>query len=260
MPSPFPGMDPYLEHPDLWPGVHLLLIAALAQSLAPQLRPKYLVSVEVRMYETSGERALLVGIPDVTVQRRVAANNPSLTNVAVLSTTVQPVTVTLPVPDRVREGYLQIQEVETKELITTIEILSPTNKRGKGRQIYEEKRERVLGSRTHLVEIDLLRAGEPMPVFNNEIESHYRILVARGERRPYADLYAFNLGDAIPSFPVPLRSEDAEPTVNLQQLLNEIYDQYGYDLKIDYSGGTGSPLSEAEAAWADALLRELGLR
>ena len=69
MASPFPGMDPYLEHPEIWPGVHLLLIAALAESLGPQLRPKYLVSVEVRRYETSGDQALLVGIPDVAIQR-----------------------------------------------------------------------------------------------------------------------------------------------------------------------------------------------
>ena len=63
--SPFPGMDPYLEHPEIWLGVHLLLIAALAEALSPQLRPKYSVSVEVRMYETTGEQSLLVGIPDV---------------------------------------------------------------------------------------------------------------------------------------------------------------------------------------------------
>lgn len=258
MPSPFSGMNPYLEHPDLWPGLHLLLIAAIAQFLAPQLRPKYIVSVEVRMYESSGERNLFVGIPDVKLQRQLAANNLSTTNITVLANTAQPVTIT--VPERVREGYLQIQEVETKELITTIEILSPTNKRGKGRQIYEHKREQVLGSRTNLVEIDLLRAGEPMPIFNNGIESHYRILVARGERRPYADLYAFNLRDTIPSFPVPLRSEDVEPGLNLQELLNKIYDEYGYDLKIDYSSEPVPPLSEADAAWADALLREQGLR
>jgi hypothetical protein len=64
MPSPFPGVDPYLEHPEIWFGVHLLLIAAIAEQLTPQLRPKYTVSVEVRLYETSGEEALLVGIPD----------------------------------------------------------------------------------------------------------------------------------------------------------------------------------------------------
>lgn len=98
-----------------------------AQFLAPKLRPKYIVFVEVRMYESSGERNLLVGIPDVTLQRRVAANSSKI-NITVLANTTQPGTVTLPVPERVREGYLQIQEVERRELITIIEILSPTKR------------------------------------------------------------------------------------------------------------------------------------
>lgn len=158
-------------------------------------------------------------------------------------------------------GYLEVREVGTEALVTTIEILSPTNKRsGKGRQMYEEKRDLVLGSRTNLVEIDLLRRGEPMPFIGNNIESHYRILVGRGNQRPYADLYAFNLQDIIPSFPLPLRSGDTEPVINLQVLLNEIYEISGYDLVIDYSTEPVPPLKEADAAWVDALLREQGLR
>jgi hypothetical protein len=70
-----------------------------------------------------------------------------------------------------------------------------------------------------------------MPMMGNDIQSHYRILVSRGDRRPYADLYAFNLQDIIPSFPLPLRSGDTEPIIDLQTLLNQVYDIYGYDLK-----------------------------
>lgn len=261
MPSPFPGMDPYLEHPDLWPGVHHWLIIEIARLLSPQLRPKYRVAVEVRMYETSGENSLLVGIPDVTVKHRLIATNSTMTNVAVAAPTAQPTRVTIPVPERIKEGYLEVREVGTEEVVTTIEILSPTNKRtGKGRQMYEEKRHQVLGSRTHLVEIDLLRAGEPMPFFENNIESHYRILVCRGDRRPYADLYGFKLQDVIPSFPLPLRSGDTEPVVDLQTLLSGVYDISGYDLVIDYNKEPVPPLSESDASWADALLQEQGLR
>ena len=261
MPSPFPGMDPYLEHPDLWPGVHHWLIIEIARLLSPQLRPKYRVAVEVRMYETSGENSLLVGIPDVTVKHRLIATNSTMTNVAVAAPTAQPTRVTIPVPEIIKEGYLEVREVGTEEVVTTIEILSPTNKRsGKGRQIYEEKRHQVLGSRTHLVEIDLLRAGEPMPFFENNIESHYRILVCRGDRRPYADLYGFKLQDVIPSFPLPLRSGDTEPVVDLQTLLSGVYDISGYDLVIDYNKEPVPPLSESDATWADALLQDQGLR
>ena len=261
MPSPFPGIDPYLEHSELWPGVHHLLISEIARFLSPQLRPKYRVAVEVRMYETSAENSLLVGIPDVIIQHSPIAKNSSMANVAVAVPTAQPTRVIVPVPETIKEGYLEIREVGTEEIVTSIEILSPTNKRsGKGRQMYEEKRYQVLGSRTHLVEIDFLRMGEPMLFFGNNIESRYRILVCRGDCRPYADLYAFNLQDVIPSFLLPLRSGDTEPVVDLQRLLNEVYDISGYDLVIDYSKEPVPPLSEADAAWADALLREKGLR
>lgn len=261
MPSPFPGMDPYLEHPDLWPGVHHWLIIEIARLLSPQLRPKYRVAVEVRVYETSGENSLLVGIPDVTVKHRPTATNPTMNNVAVAAPTPQPARVTIPVPETIKEGYLEVREVGTEEVVTTIEILSPTNKRsGRGRQIYEKKRHQVLGSQTHLIEIDLLRIGEPMPCFGNNIESQYRILVCRGDCRPYPDLYAFNLQEMIPSFSLPLRSGDTEPVINLQELLSGVYDISGYDLVIDYNREPVPPLPELDAAWADTLLREKGLR
>lgn len=184
----FPGMNPYLEHPELFPGLHHLLISELARFLSHQLRPKYRVAVEVRMYETTDDSSLLVGIPDVIVKSRQNVNDVKNTNVAVAAPTPKPVTVTVPMPITIKEGYLEVKEVGTEQLITTIEILSPTNKRpGKGRHSYEEKREQVLGSRTNLLEIDLLRKGEPMPMFGDNIQSDYRILVCRGNRRPVAD-------------------------------------------------------------------------
>lgn len=261
MPSPFPGMNPYLEHPEVWPGVHHFLIIEIARFLSPQLRPKYRVAVEVRMYETTGENSLLVGIPDLVVKRSSTATNSELTNVAVATPTTQPRRVIVPVPEIIKEGYLEIREVGTESVITTIEILSPTNKRtGKGRQIYQNKRLQVLGSQTHLIEIDLLRKGESMPFFGNHVESQYRILVSRGDCRPNADLYAFNVQDIIPSFPLPLRLGDIEPVMNLQALLSEIYEIAAYDLVMDYNQESVPPLLESDAVWADALLREKELR
>jgi hypothetical protein len=252
-------MDPYLEHPEIWPGVHLLLIAALAESLSPQLRPKYSVSVEVRMYETSGEQSLLVGIPDVSIQGSVLNSEQPSSQVAVSTPPKQPIRVIVPVPETIRQGYLEIREVGTKEVVTAIEVLSPVNKRpGKGRQTYENKRERVLASATHLVEIDLLRSWESMPLLANSSPSQYRILVSRGDFRPSADLYAFNLQEAIPPFPLPLRVGDTEPVIDLQALLTDIYDRAAYDLKLDYTATPVPPLSATDAAWANALLKEKG--
>lgn len=248
-------MDPYLEHPEIWPGVHLLLIAALAESLGPQLRPKYSVSVEVRMYETSGDQALVVGIPDVAIQRAKPQTEVVPTAVAV-APLPQPVQVRVPMPLTIRQGYLEVREVTTKEVVTAIELLSPIDKRsGRGRQTYESKREQVLSSATHFVEIDLLRAYEPMAMFGAEGQSDYRILVSRSEQRPIASLYAFSVQNAIPAFALPLRAGDPEPTVDLQGLLNEIYDKSGYDLKLDYSVEPVPPLTGAEAVWASDLLK-----
>ncbi|MFG6094708.1 DUF4058 family protein [Leptothoe sp. ISB3NOV94-8A] len=259
MPSPFPGMDPYLEHPEIWPGVHLLLIAALAESLTPQLRPKYSVAVEVRMYETTGDQSLLVGIPDVTVQKTQQQTNQSI-NVAVASPPSQPMLVEVPMPMTVKQGYLEVREVTTKEVVAAIEVLSPINKRpGQGRRTYETKRERVLTSSTHLVEIDLLRAHEPMPILGQGWHSDYRILVSRNDLRPQAELYRFNLRDKIPTFRLPLRSGDQAPTVDLQCLLNQIYERSGYDLKLDYQKEP-VPEFDEETDWINDLLTDKGLR
>lgn len=261
MPSPFPGMNPYLEHPEIWPGVHHWLIVELARFLSPQLRPKYRVAVEVRMYETIGEQSLLVGIPDLTVKRSQDTAKQSITNVAVAQFPTQPQKVEVPVPETIKQGYLEVREVTTREVVTAIEILSPINKRsGEGRKQYESKRNKVLGSSTHLVEIDLLRQGQPMPVYHSNIKTHYRILVSRGDRRPQADLYAFNLPDIIPSFPLPLKSGDTEPLVDLQLLLNNVYDQASYDLAIDYTQEAVPPLLEAERVWVNTWLTEQKLR
>lgn len=258
MPSPFPGMNPYLEHPALWSGVHHRLITAIANDIAPKIRPKYIAAIEERVYEISGETSLLVGVPDVSVQR--SSSNVAPSNLAVASSVTQPLEVTIPLQEILTEGYLEIRSVETGEAITVIEVLSPKNKQSVvGRLQYETKRLKVLGSSTHLVEIDLLRQGKPMPM-EGGINSNYRILISRSATRPKASLYGFNLGDKIPQFPLPLGSEDVEPWVDLQGLLHEIYDQGAYDLRLDYSRSTVPALSEADAVWVDEVLRQQGLR
>ncbi|MDY7002510.1 MAG: DUF4058 family protein [Cyanobacteriota bacterium] len=260
MPSPFPGMDPYLEHPDLWPGLHLHLTVKTADLLSPQLYPKYFVSLQVRMYETNDIESLFVDIPDVSVLSKKSQTNKSNSTesqVTATATSTKPITVTLPIPITIRQGYLEIQEVATKEVVTTIEILSPANKRGgKGREMYLEKREKILDSQTNFIEIDLLRSGQRMPILNQTIKNHYQILVSRKKQRPRADLYAFNIQNKIPEFPLPLRPEDTEPIIDLQGLLNNIYDVGSYDLKIDYTQKSVPKLSENDALWADTWLRQ----
>lgn len=259
MPSPFPGVDPYLESPEFFPELHHRLITAIAIAIAPSIAPKYRVAIEKRTYFSEPEESLTVAIPDVAVYSKPSIPHPT-SSTATLAKCSKPVTVTLPMEEETREGYLEIREVGTGEVITAIEIISPKNKRtGKGREAYMRKRHKVLLSATHLIEIDLLRSGKPMPI-QGRIIGNYRILVSREERRPRADLYPFTIREEIPLFPLPLKSEDTPVVVELQTLFSEVYDQARFDLSIDYTREPVPALKSEDAAWADTLLREQGLR
>lgn len=259
MPSPFPGVDPYLENPELWAEVHHRLITAIADAIAPSVRPKYRVAIEKRIYLSDVKDSDLVMIPDVTVFSKPSSTNQSQST-ATLTSPREPITVIVPIPEETREGYLEIREVGTGDVITVIEILSPKNKRaGVGGKLYESKRQQVITSASHLVEIDLLRGGKPMPV-EREIQADYRILVSQGHRRPVAHLYAFTVQQEIPPFLLPLQFGDVEVQVELQTLLSGVYDRAGFDLAVDYTQPAIPPLKGNDAAWADDLLREKGLR
>ncbi len=261
MSSPFPGMNPYLENPELWSEVHHRLITAIAIAIAPPIRPKYRVAIEKRTYLGDIEDSVLVGIPDVAVTTKKNTSTQNKTTTATLPAQGESVTVKLPVPEEKKEAYLEIREVATGYVVTTIEVLSPTNKRtGKGRDAYEEKRRDVLSTPTHLVEIDLLRAGKPMQILSEIPSTDYRILVARGNRRPLAEVFGFDLHQEIPQFLLPLKSGDDEPLVDLQNLLAQVYEQAGFDLAIDYSIEPVPPLNSEEKIWADTLLKEKSLR
>jgi hypothetical protein len=254
-------MNPYLEPPTLWSEVHKRLIVAIADALFPKLRPKYRVAIEERIYQSSEVDSLLVGIPDVVVQRPLSAANPTPSNVTVASPPVKPITITIPMPETVREGYLEVRNVATREVVTAIEVLSPKNKRaGEGRKAYKRSAIGCLG--VQLIWLKLIYC-----VLANQ---------CRFWRMVFKAIIGFWLVNAIavlplicmplickmrfPSFPLPLRKEDTEPLVDLQELLNGVYDRAGYDLVIDYNGEPVPSLSITDAAWADAWLREKGLR
>lgn len=260
MPTPFPGMDPYLERRGLWEEVHTDLITRIRQFLTPLLRPKYRVAIEQRTYLSlvapSGE---LIGKPDVmvTTPKVPAAEGIMTATIAAPLVADSPLVGELPQAEDVIERYLEIRDTATHEVITAIEILSPTNKQsGEGRRQYEQKRLNVLASATSLVEIDLLRGGQPfaMSLSGQAVpQSHYRIVISRSWQRPRADLYLFNLQQPIPSFHIPLRPGEKEPVLPLNQLLHELYDQSGYDLAVDYREAPTPPLTPEERDWAAQL-------
>ncbi len=259
MTTPFPGMDPYLERAALWPDVHNSLIVALRDELQPLLRPRYYVSIEERTYMVEPGELVLAGRADVAVVRPPT----SLAASAQAQPSSEPsaITVELDLPDQIRETYLEVRALADDQVVTLIELLSPTNKRaGEGREQYLRKRRAVLASLTHLIEIDLLRSGEPMPLRRGPGHSDYRILVSRSEQRPHATLLPCSVRQPLPPVRLPLIAGDAAPEVELTRILHALYDRAGYDLRVDYRAAPEPPLAGEDASWADALLRSAGLR
>jgi hypothetical protein len=251
MPSPFPGMDPYLEHPARWRDVHNSLIVAIRDALSPLVAPRYAVTIEARTYTLTTEDLALIGLPDVgVVQRAVREGHAGYDGggPAVLD-------VTVPIAEEVEEIFLEIRDTSTHHVVTVIEVLSPTNKLARGgRTLYERKRAKIVGTRTNLVEVDLLRVGAPMPVLGPRPPDDYRILVSRGSHRPRARLYVWTLRQPIPAVPVPLQPHDPEPTLDVGGLLKALYDRARYDMVTDYGRPAVPPLGNADDAWARTLI------
>jgi Protein of unknown function (DUF4058) len=249
MRSRFPGMNPYLESPSLWSEVHSWIIVELARTLNVGLLPKYRAAVEKRVYEES----ILVGIPDVSIVRQAAMVQPPRQSTATL-TLSDPILVELPQLELTIERYLEVRDVASGEVVTVVEVLSPSNKRsGEGRDQYLAKRKKLLSSSVHLVEIDLLRGGEPMPM-RSPVTSDYRVLVSRLEQRSIAELYAFNLRDQLPCFLLPLRNDDPEPIVDLNIVMDVVVQSAGLEFAIDYDQAIVPTLKADDLAWVRQLM------
>lgn len=256
MSSHFIGMNPYLEHPELWSSVHSRLIVAIADALADIISQDYRIEIEKRTYwsDNTGEE-LLIGIPDVTLlssatkkQDRTEIKDTKAIALAE-RTTIKPTRILLSTSEEINERYLEIREVKTGKVITAIELLSPKNKKtGEGREAYLRKRQRILQTQTNLIEIDLLR------IYPSFLQAHiplsdYRILISRSHERPNADLYAFSIRDRIPDLPIPLRQGELEPILDLQSLIYQIYQRGRYELAIDYSQPPSPTLNEEDLTW-----------
>ena len=251
MPSPFPGMNPYLEQPAAWRDFHSRFIPAAAEVLGAQVLPRYYVKIEenVFIHEPAASERFPLGRPDLSVHRGVDHAAPGATAVV-----AAPATVGMPVVvEEEQLPYLEIRDRLGHEVVTILELLSPANKTtGPNREQYLAKVNRVLASRTNFVEIDLLRGGPRMPWARLPVCDYYVIVsraTARRQDDPWADLWPIRLRGVLPPIPVPLRPGEPEPTLDLQAILHRLYDSAGYALFI-YAGDPEPPLASADALWA----------
>jgi len=252
MPSPFPGMDPYLEDPNLWPDFHLTFLIALRAALNSVLPAPYVARADRHVWVDDPESELrLLGRPDMYVADPLDAR----TGVGAATELAAPVTALLPFPARKGQPFLKILDTRQHRVVTAIELLSPSNKRpGRDRDAYLNKRADYLASQVNLVEMDLLRSGVRAPVSGPLPPADYYIMVSRASDFPKAGVWPLSVRDHLPPAPIPLNPGEECPLLQLRPSLDRAYDEAGYAQEIDYDQPPAPPLNPADAAWASELL------
>jgi hypothetical protein len=259
MPSPFPGMNPYLEHEDAWHNFHYLFPSAAMADLDQAVGPNYFVKADENVYvhELAEDDRRLLGRPDVFMGESREAGQGGTATLA-LAAPAGGQLVTLPTVDRERVPFIEIRDRQSRRLVTIIELLSPSNKKVSGdRDQYLSKRDDVIASPTHLVEIDLLRGGRRMPMAPTAA-GDYGVLISRGEDRPNALWLPIHLRDPLPTIPIPLAGGDLPALLDLQSILHRMYDTYGFK-KYMYQTPPDPPLTPEDAAWARGVLANVGI-
>ena len=249
MPSPFPGMDPYLEEPSIWSDLHLTLIVAMRAELNAHLPKGYLAAADRHVWIEDAETDLRERVrPDVHV---IETSPTSAIATRESASAVMPRSVTLPLRERKGKPFLKIVDAQDRRVVTAVELLSPANKaRGDDSKAYLAKREDYPAAGVNLVEINLLRAGTPPPLGKpNTPKGTYYILVCRANEMPRAERWIFTVRDPLPSVPISLRAGESI-ALNLRACLDRAYDEARYDEELDYTLPPMPNLDDAHARWA----------
>jgi hypothetical protein len=248
--SPFPGMDPFLEDPAGWGDVHFSLIGAIREQLAEAVSPHFFVGVERRVYIVSPdeERPSQTVVPDVYL-----ISTPSPEHYGSLAAQItMPLLIEPELPFEVREHYLEIRDVKNRQVVTTIELLSPGNKTpgNEAYNTFKAKRQTVTHTPVHWIEIDLLRAGERLKEVAGK--SDYYTLLKRGNGPVPYEVWLFNLRDRLPTIAVPLRPPFADVPLDLQTAFETMYQRAHYADAVDYEEFIPLPrLRSEDASWVE---------
>jgi hypothetical protein len=268
MPSPFPGMDPFLEQADRFSDLHDSLITYLREALQPRLPRTYFAALGSRVWVEFAQPTVT---PDVNVLRRPESRpepDPANGGVAVLpAVRSRPVLVRVP-RDEVRQPLVEIFAREGPRLITTIEVLSPSNKTPgeTARGLYLRKQEEVRASQVHLIEIDLLRGGQHTTAVPHDWAVartgpfDYHVCIHPFDQVEDYFVYPVRLEESLPEILVPLLPGAVPVPLDLQAVFNRCYDVGAFHYRIDYAGPVPPPpLRPEQEVWIRQRLREQGL-
>jgi hypothetical protein len=248
-------MDPYLEG-EMWQEFHETLASAIRAQLVPQLAPKY-AALLAKRYVLERADLSIVGLPSERViypDVHVVKPPGTSTAPAAMTTSVAVAEPAAELPSLMIEEVpllsIEIRDVAGRQLVTLIEILSPVNKRGEGARDYAERRITLLQTRTHLLELDLLRQGQRVPLVGEPPPAHYYVYLSRTQRRPYTQVWPVSLHESLPVVPVPLLHPDPDVPLDLQAAVKACFDLVGYERLLDYSAPPPPPLlSDEDTAW-----------
>ena len=265
MPSPFPGMDPFLENPRIFPDFHDTMIAFIKEGIQPKLPAPYYAAIAARVWLEKADRFLG---PDVRIHREEGPKphmHPDNGVVIIQDTMTKPVVFRVPL-EEIKETYLQVFQHDKKgekRLITSIEILSPTNKLlGKrGRTLYLRKQREMLRGGVNLVEIDLLRGGThatAVPLDWALAKTggfDYHVSIRRPARAEEYVVYPIPLTASLPTIGVPLLDDDGEVALDLQAIFIKTYDAGNYERQGAYEGRVPDPaLTTSQIGWVKKII------
>jgi hypothetical protein len=245
-------MNPYLEQEDVWHNFHEQFMPHVMEVLVPQVRPGYIIKIDEHVYihELPADERWFLGRADISLTQARTPPSGSTTGALLEAPAYGHIP---PAVDIVRQSFLEIRDRRNREVVTIIELLSPSNKEtGPDREQYLAKRRSLLASSVHFVEIDLLRGGPRLPL-QDLPDCDYYALVSRCEERPRVALWPIRVRDHLPVIPIPLRAPDPPARLDLQAILHHLYDAGGYEDYI-YTGTPRPPLHPEDAAWAQQLV------